>query len=217
MVDFIDAGFEISRASPSAGWVAGVIGVHPWQLALFDDARTTRHVGRRSGDDALVVVQPHRQSRSRRRRLSRVGALVVLVRLRSLPRREPRCERRQARDRRQSHCPTSARSCCFPTSTASTTTGTSRACAAPAAKTSSSKNAFVPDAPHAVAPRLRVQSTAAGPRTNDGVLYRMPWSVVFNMALAASMLGSARGFIDAWIEQNADAPARPDCAPPTTR
>lgn len=23
--------------SPSAGWVAGVIGVHPWQLALFDE------------------------------------------------------------------------------------------------------------------------------------------------------------------------------------
>ena len=29
---------ELSRVSPAAGWVAGVIGVHPWQLALFDDA-----------------------------------------------------------------------------------------------------------------------------------------------------------------------------------
>ena len=28
---------EIARVSPSAGWVAGVIGVHPWQLALFDE------------------------------------------------------------------------------------------------------------------------------------------------------------------------------------
>ena len=36
---------------------------------------------------------------------------------------------------------------------------------------------------------------------NAGVLYRLPWSVVFNMALAASVLGAARGFIDAWIEQ----------------
>ena len=27
----------LSRANPSAGWVAGVIGVHPWQLALFDE------------------------------------------------------------------------------------------------------------------------------------------------------------------------------------
>ena len=38
LVEFIDAIVEISRASAAAGWVAGVIGVHPWQLALFDDA-----------------------------------------------------------------------------------------------------------------------------------------------------------------------------------
>jgi 3-hydroxy-9,10-secoandrosta-1,3,5(10)-triene-9,17-dione monooxygenase len=37
LVEFIDAMIEIARASPSAGWVAGVIGVHPWQLALFDE------------------------------------------------------------------------------------------------------------------------------------------------------------------------------------
>ena len=38
IVEFVDAIAELSRASPSAGWVAGVIGVHPWQLALFPDA-----------------------------------------------------------------------------------------------------------------------------------------------------------------------------------
>src|SRR5438128_10051470 len=37
LVEFVDAAIEISHASPSAGWVAGVIGVHPWQLALFSD------------------------------------------------------------------------------------------------------------------------------------------------------------------------------------
>ena len=36
-LEFIDAVIELSAASPSAGWVAGVIGVHPWQLALFPD------------------------------------------------------------------------------------------------------------------------------------------------------------------------------------
>src|SRR5205823_774203 len=34
--------------------------------------------------------------------------------------------------------------------------------------------------------------------------YRLPWSVVFNAALAASILGSARGFIEAWIDQTKD-------------
>ena len=37
IAEFADAIMALSRASPSAGWVAAVIGVHPWQLALFDD------------------------------------------------------------------------------------------------------------------------------------------------------------------------------------
>ena len=36
-IEFVDAMIELSAASPSAGWVAGVIGVHPFQLALFPD------------------------------------------------------------------------------------------------------------------------------------------------------------------------------------
>src|SRR5436309_7663204 len=37
IVEFVDAVIALSRANPSAGWVAGVVGVHPWQLALFDE------------------------------------------------------------------------------------------------------------------------------------------------------------------------------------
>ena len=40
-----------------------------------------------------------------------------------------------------------------------------------------------------------------GHELNDGPLYRMPWSVVFNMALAASVLGAAQGFVDVWIAE----------------
>ncbi|HEY5154086.1 MAG TPA: hypothetical protein VIJ47_05080, partial [Acidimicrobiales bacterium] len=43
-----------------------------------------------------------------------------------------------------------------------------------------------------------------GQEVNPGPLYRLPWSVVFNMALAAATLGAARGFIDRWIEENRD-------------
>lgn len=35
-VDFIDAVMTASRANPSAGWVAGVVGVHPWELGMAD-------------------------------------------------------------------------------------------------------------------------------------------------------------------------------------
>ncbi|HVN29166.1 MAG TPA: hypothetical protein VMT64_11795 [Candidatus Binataceae bacterium] len=44
----------------------------------------------------------------------------------------------------------------------------------------------------------------AGRKLNDGSLYRMPWSVVFHAALASSVLGSARGFIETWIAQTRD-------------
>ena len=51
LIEFLDAIFEVSRASPSAGWVAGVIGVHPWQLALFDE-RAQREMW---GDDPATM------------------------------------------------------------------------------------------------------------------------------------------------------------------
>ena len=133
---------ELSRANPSAGWVAGVIGVHPWQLALFDE-RAGGDVGRRPDHHALVVVQPDRHGGVGRGRLPRVRPLVVLVGLRPLPRRNLGAVVRDSAEPAGS--PTSGRSCCCAGSTASTTTGTSPDCGPPAARTSWSTRSFVPD------------------------------------------------------------------------
>ncbi len=162
-------------------------------------ARPGGDVGRRPGDDAQLVVQPDRQGREGRRRLPASRPLVVLVGLRPLPRREPR--RRRPRWRR---CPTSARSCCCPASTASRTTGTSPGSRPPGARTSSSRRRSSPE--HRTQSHLDYAMGAAlpGQDRNDGVLYRLPWSVVFNMALAASILGSAQGFVDVWIDESRD-------------
>ncbi len=35
--DFLAAVMEVGHSCPSAGWVAGVVGVHPWELALSDE------------------------------------------------------------------------------------------------------------------------------------------------------------------------------------
>ena len=43
-----------------------------------------------------------------------------------------------------------------------------------------------------------------GQERNNGPLYRLPWSVMFNTALAASVLGATRGFVDTWISQTRD-------------
>jgi 3-hydroxy-9,10-secoandrosta-1,3,5(10)-triene-9,17-dione monooxygenase len=39
-----------------------------------------------------------------------------------------------------------------------------------------------------------------GQKLNDGPLYRLPFSIVFHTAVAAAVFGAAHGFIDAWIE-----------------
>ncbi len=202
IVEFLDAIFEIARASPSAGWVAGVIGVHPWQLALFDE-RAQRDMW---GDDPATM---HSSSYNPTGKAEPVDGGYRLSGRWSFSSGCDHCRgvnlganvgsARSAASR----CRTSARSCCLPASTASTTTGTSPACAAPAARTSSSTTRSCRT--HRTQSHLdyAFNQPLPGQRRTTGALYRLPWSVVFNMAVAASMLGSARGFVDAWIEQNA--------------
>ena len=49
---FYAVGLEIARACPSSAWVLGVVAVHNWQLALFDD-RAAQDVW---GDDPTVLI-----------------------------------------------------------------------------------------------------------------------------------------------------------------
>jgi 3-hydroxy-9,10-secoandrosta-1,3,5(10)-triene-9,17-dione monooxygenase len=49
---FYAVGLEIAKACPSSAWILGVIAVHNWQLAVFDD-RAARDVW---GDDPSVLI-----------------------------------------------------------------------------------------------------------------------------------------------------------------
>jgi 3-hydroxy-9,10-secoandrosta-1,3,5(10)-triene-9,17-dione monooxygenase len=42
---FNEAMYAISRQSPSAGWVTGVVGVHSWNIGLFDDRAQAEVLG----------------------------------------------------------------------------------------------------------------------------------------------------------------------------
>lgn len=35
-VEFMESAMAVAAASPSAGWVTGVVGVHPWEIAMMD-------------------------------------------------------------------------------------------------------------------------------------------------------------------------------------
>ncbi len=57
--DFLNAVMDIGNWCPSAGWVAGVVGVHPWELALNDERLQDEVWG---GDPDTWVASPYAPS-----------------------------------------------------------------------------------------------------------------------------------------------------------
>ncbi|MGB6555220.1 MAG: hypothetical protein WBE78_17135 [Candidatus Binataceae bacterium] len=203
LAEFVDAAIELSCASPSAGWVAGVIGVHPWQLALFDDKAqremwdkdpTTMHSSSYNPTGKAEKVAggykiSGRWSFSTGCDHCRGVMLGAICGAREIAGKQVRDFRSlllmpdQYRIEDNWHVA--------------------------GLKGTGSKDIVVEET---FVPEYRTQShldyainaSLPGQEVNQGPLYRLPWSVVFNMALAASALGSARGFVDAWMAASRD-------------
>jgi 3-hydroxy-9,10-secoandrosta-1,3,5(10)-triene-9,17-dione monooxygenase len=203
-IEFIDAIVEIARVSPSAGWVAGVIGVHPWQLALFDD----------EAQQDLWAASPAAMHSSSYNPTGKATAAAGGYRLTGRWSFSSGCDHCAAvnlgamtgvRTIDQFGPVPELRSFLLLRDQYRIDDNWHVA----GLKGTGSKDIIVDDA---FVPLHRTQShldyatnaPLPGQRLNDGALYRLPWSVVFNAALAASVLGSARGFIDVWIEQSRD-------------
>ena len=202
LIEFLDMVMEVARASPAAGWVAGVVGVHPWQLALFEDAAqadvwaghgTWMHsssynpTGRAEAVDGGYRVSgrwsfssgcDHCQAVN----LGAIAGVHALGDGSTVPDfRSFLLLREQYRIDDNWHVA--------------------------GLQGTGSKDIVVEDA---FVPNYRTQShldyalgrPLPGRAGNPSPLYCMPFAVVFNMALVASMLGSARGFIEGWIEAN---------------
>lgn len=204
LLEFVDTSMAVSAASPSAGWVAGVIGVHPWQLALFSNEAQEEMWGedptrmhsssynptgkaekvsggyRVSGRWSFSTGCDHCVGVNLGAIAGRldVGGGVELPDFRSflLYRDQYRIEDNWN---------------------------------VSGLKGTGSKDIVVDGT---FVPEYRTQSHLAygfghplpGWNENTGVLYRLPWSVVFNAALASSVLGACRGFVEAWIIESKD-------------
>jgi 3-hydroxy-9,10-secoandrosta-1,3,5(10)-triene-9,17-dione monooxygenase len=203
LIDFVDAMLELSRVSPAAGWVAGVIGVHPWQLALFEDA-AQRELW---GEDAATMHSSSYNPTGRAEKVAggykvsgrwsfssgcdhcggvMLGAICGSREVAGKPVRDFRSfllRRDQYQIDDNWHVA--------------------------GLQGTGSKDIVVAEA---FVPEYRSQShfdyatnlPLPGQKLNDGPLYRLPWSVVFHMALASATLGSARGFVDLWIAHTRD-------------
>ena len=203
LLEFVDAIFEISRVSPSAGWVAGVIGVHPWQLALFSDKAQ-----REMWDEDPTAM--HSSSYNPTGKAGKVAGGYQLSGRWSFSSGCDHCrgvmlgalcgsreiDGKQVRDFRSFLLlPDQYR--------------IDDNWHVAGLKGTGSKDIVVEEA---FVPEYRTQShldyamnlPLPGQEINQGPLYRLPWSVVFNMAIAVSALGSARGFVDAWIMATRD-------------
>jgi 3-hydroxy-9,10-secoandrosta-1,3,5(10)-triene-9,17-dione monooxygenase len=203
LAEFIDAAIELSRASPSAGWVAGVIGVHPWQLALFPDKAqremwdkdpTTMHSSSYNPTGNAEKVAGGYKISGRwsfssgcdHCRGVMLGAICGSREIAGNQIRDFRSfllMRDQYRIEDNWHV--------------AGLKGTG-------SKDIVVEETFVPDYRTQSHLDYATNAPLPGQEVNPGALYRLPWSVVFNMALAASALGSARGFVDEWTAASRD-------------
>ncbi|MBW8483158.1 acyl-CoA dehydrogenase family protein [Actinomadura parmotrematis] len=200
LAEFLDAVMEVSRVNSSAGWVLGVMGVHPWQLALFDERAQEEMWGE---DPARVHSSSYMPTGEAVRvdggyRLSgrwsfssgcdhghgvNLGAIVGTVDLGEV----------QVPDYRSLLLLPGQYEIDDNWRTAGMRgTGSNDIVVA---------DAFVPD--HRAQSHLDYLGWAPlpGQERNTGPLYRLSWSMVFNFALAAAFFGTARGFYDRWTAE----------------
>jgi 3-hydroxy-9,10-secoandrosta-1,3,5(10)-triene-9,17-dione monooxygenase len=203
MVEFVDAMIELSCASPSAGWVAGVIGVHPWQLALFSEKAQQEMW---SADPATM----HSSSYNPTGKAEKVAGGYKLSGRWSFSSGCDHCRGvmlgaisgsreiagAQVRDFRSFLL--------MPDQYRIDDNWRVAGLKGTGSKDIVVEETFVPEYRTQSHLDYAINAPLPGQEVNTGPLYRMPWSVVFNMALASSVLGSARGFIDAWVAATRD-------------
>ena len=199
--EFVDAVMQVGRASGSASWVMGVIGVHPWQLALFPDEAQHDVWGADRGRMHSSSYVPSGKAEkvpggyriSGRWSFSSGSDHCSAVNLGVIAGRKDVGGGIEVSDFRSMLL------------LAGDYTIDDNWHVAGMKGTGSKDiivdNAFVPE--HRSQSHLDyfMDQPLPGWELNTGPLYRLPWSVVFNFALAASIYGTALGFIDRWVRR----------------
>jgi 3-hydroxy-9,10-secoandrosta-1,3,5(10)-triene-9,17-dione monooxygenase len=202
VAEYADAVIEIGRSSASAGWVASVVGVHPWQIALFEEETQTEIWG---ADPDRMIASSYtptgkiekvdggyrvsgRWSFSSGIEVSDGVILGGIAGSREINGQERPDFTSVILDRKDYRVER--------TWNVAGLRGTG-------------SNDVVVDG--VVVPERRGQShlfythglgtPLPGQELNDGPLYRLPWAVLFNLIIAAGAVGAAQGFVDSWTEE----------------
>ncbi|MGH8962663.1 MAG: acyl-CoA dehydrogenase [Jatrophihabitantaceae bacterium] len=200
--EYLAAVVEIGRHSPAAGWVASVVGVHPWQLALFDERAQQAVWG---ADPALVVASSYTPTGkfeptadgyrvSGRWSFSSGSHHADAIILGSIV---------GTREFGGKEYGNFTSGLLFRDDYVIEPTWNTSGLQGTGSDDIVVKDAFVPayrtqshlDYTHGLGTPL------PGQALNDGALYRLPWAVVFGAIIAAGAIGAGKGFVDGWAAE----------------
>lgn len=196
--------YEVARFAPSAGWVAGVVSSHPWQLALFDE---------RAQQD-LWSVDPARAASSSYAPTGKAEPEPGGFRLSgrwSFSSGADLCDgvllgaNAGFAEVRGMKIPNFHSFLLLREQYAIEDNWFTAGTRGTGSKDIVVSDAFVPEhrALSSLTYEYHPNTPPPGHRVNDGWLYRFPWAVMFNLVLVAPMLGAARGFLDTWTDETA--------------
>jgi 3-hydroxy-9,10-secoandrosta-1,3,5(10)-triene-9,17-dione monooxygenase len=201
--EFYSAVMEVARAEGCAGWVAGIVGVHPWQTALYPE-RTQLEVW---GDDPTVMNSSSYAPTGKAERATggyhlsgrwsfssgcdhcgwvNLGAIAGGLEI----------EGRDVPDFRSFLLPRKDYEIDDNWQVAGL--------AGTGSKDIVVANAFVPDHRSMSHWDLTLGRPMPGWEINGGPLYRLPFATVFINTLTAAVLGASAGFLEAFIESGRD-------------
>jgi 3-hydroxy-9,10-secoandrosta-1,3,5(10)-triene-9,17-dione monooxygenase len=200
LAEYADAVIEIGRHSASAGWVSSVVGVHPWQIALFPEETQTE----------LWGETPERMIASSYTPTGRIEKVDGGYRVSG-----------------RWHFSSGIEICQgvilggiagsreiggkeYPDFTSvildASDYNVERVWNVAGLRGTGSNDVVVDDV---LVPERRGQSHVyythglgtplPGQDKNDGPLYRTPWAVVFNLIIAAGAVGAVQGFVGTWV------------------
>ncbi|MGZ4493364.1 MAG: acyl-CoA dehydrogenase [Nocardioides sp.] len=200
--EYADAVIEVGRNSASAGWVSSVVGVHPWQIALFPE-QTQDEIWGEDPDRRIASsytptgriekVAGGYQVSGRWHFSSGIGVSSGVIlggiagarEIDGIEHPDFTSVILDAADYRVEHAWNVA---------GLRGTGSNDVVV---------DGVFVPE--HRGQSHLfythGLGTPLPGQEKNDGPLYRTPWAVVFNMIIAAGAVGAVTGFLDSWVAE----------------
>ena len=195
--------YELGRIAPSAGWVAGVVGSHPWQLALFDE-ETQQEIW---GDDPTFAASSS---------YAPTGKIVPID-------GGYRVSGRWSFSSGSEHCqgvilggfagtvevapgvevPNYGSALLLRDQYVIEDTWFVQGSRGTGSNDIVVDDAFIPARRFLSSPlyEYNEEREAPGLVLTDNSLYRVPWAVMFNLVLVAPMLGLGRRFLDEWTAE----------------